>query len=139
MTKDNTIILYNSDGDGDHPAASDLAYGELAINYENENLYYKNSGDARKLIPLGYLHGITSAVQTQLDAKQASDADLTAIAALAKSNGNIIVGNGSTWVAESGATARTSLGVDAAGTDNSTNVSLANTNYLSISGQTLTG
>jgi hypothetical protein len=31
------------------------------------------------------------------------------------------------------------LGVDASGTDNSTNVSLANTNYLSISGQEITG
>ena len=34
---------------------------------------------------------------------------------------------------------RTTLGVDAAGTDNSTNVTLANTNYLSISGQEVTG
>lgn len=42
---------------------------------------------------------------------QAYDADLAAIAALAKTDGNIIVGNGSTWVAESGATARTSLGL----------------------------
>ena len=60
---------------------------------------------------LNYIDGVTSAIQTQLDAKQASDADLTAIAGLAKSDGNIIVGNGSTWVAESGATARTSLGL----------------------------
>jgi hypothetical protein len=42
---------------------------------------------------------------------QASSATLTAIAGLAVTDGNIIVGNGSTWVAESGATARTSLGV----------------------------
>jgi hypothetical protein len=35
--------------------------------------------------------------------------------------------------------ARTNLGVDAAGTDNSTDVTLANTNYLSISGQAITG
>ena len=42
---------------------------------------------------------------------QAWDADLDAIAALAKTDSNIIVGNGSTWVAESGATARTSLGL----------------------------
>ena len=42
---------------------------------------------------------------------QAYDADLTALGGLAKSDGNIIVGNGSTWVAESGATARTSLGL----------------------------
>ena len=47
---------------------------------------------------------------------QAYDADLTAIAALAKTDGNIIVGNGSTWVAESGSTARTSLGLGTAAT-----------------------
>jgi len=50
-------------------------------------------------------------LQTALDAKQASDADLTAIAGLSNADGNFIVGNGSTWVAESGATARTSLGL----------------------------
>lgn len=42
---------------------------------------------------------------------QPLDADLTAIAALAKTDGNIIVGDGSTWVAESGETARASLGL----------------------------
>jgi len=42
---------------------------------------------------------------------QAYSANLGAIAALAVTDGNIIVGNGSTWVAESGATARTSLGL----------------------------
>ena len=36
-------------------------------------------------------------------------------------------------------TARTNLGVDAAGTDNSTDVTLANTNYLSLTGQEITG
>ena len=36
-------------------------------------------------------------------------------------------------------TARSNLGVDAAGTDNSTDVTLGNTNYLSISGQEITG
>ena len=59
----------------------------------------------------------TSSIQTQIDGKQASDADLTAIAALAKADGNIIVGDGSTWVAENGATARTSLGAQAAAAD----------------------
>ena len=42
---------------------------------------------------------------------QAYDADLAAIAALAKTDSNFIVGSGSAWVAESGATARTSLGL----------------------------
>ena len=42
---------------------------------------------------------------------QAYDADLTTIAGLAKTNSNFIVGNGSTWVVETSATARTSLGL----------------------------
>lgn len=42
---------------------------------------------------------------------QAYNAGLAAIASLAKTDGNIIVGNGTTWVAESGATARASLGL----------------------------
>jgi hypothetical protein len=42
---------------------------------------------------------------------QAYDADLTALGGLAKTDSNFIVGNGTTWVAETGATARTSLGL----------------------------
>ena len=60
---------------------------------------------------LNYVDGVTSNIQTQLDALQASDADLTAIAGLSNADGNFIVGNGTTWVAESGATARASLGL----------------------------
>ena len=52
--------------------------------------------------------------------------------------GTVPVGSGGTG-ATTAAGARSALGVDAAGTDNSTDVTLANTNYLSISGQTLTG
>jgi hypothetical protein len=55
-------------------------------------------------------------LQTALDGKQPLDADLTAIAALANTDGNFIVGNGTAWVAESGATARTSLGLGALAT-----------------------
>ena len=46
-----------------------------------------------------------------ISSKQASDAGLTDIAALAVTDGNIIVGDGTNWVAESGATARASLGL----------------------------
>lgn len=52
---------------------------------------------------------------------QAYDADLAAIAALAKTDGNFIVGNGSTWVAESGSTVRTSLGLGSLATASSIN------------------
>lgn len=47
---------------------------------------------------------------------QAWDAQLDDIAALAVTDGNFIVGNGSNWVVESGATVRTSLGLVAGGT-----------------------
>lgn len=42
---------------------------------------------------------------------QAYNAKLAAVAALAVTDGNVIVGNGSTFVAENGATARASLGL----------------------------
>jgi hypothetical protein len=47
---------------------------------------------------------------------QAYDAGLADIAALAVTDGNVIVGDGANWVAESGATARTSLGLGTADT-----------------------
>lgn len=55
---------------------------------------------------------------------QAFDAGLNAIAGLAVTDGNFIVGNGSTFVAESGATARTSLGLGSIATQNSNSVSI---------------
>ena len=55
------------------------------------------------------------------------------------SDGQIIVATGSgAFAYESGATLRTSIGVDAAGTDNSTDVDLSGKDYLTISGQTIT-
>ena len=55
---------------------------------------------------------------------QAWDADLDAIAALAKTDGNFIVGNGTTWVAESGSTARTSLGLGSIATQDASSVAI---------------
>ena len=45
------------------------------------------------------------------NAYQPYDADLSTLGGLSKADGNFIVGNGSAWVAESGATVRTSLGL----------------------------
>jgi hypothetical protein len=65
---------------------------------------------------------------------QAYDADLTALGGLAKTDGNFIVGDGTTWVAESGATARSSLGLGSLATsstvsnDNWSGADLAVTN-----------
>lgn len=59
---------------------------------------------------------------------------LEAIAGLAKTDGNIIVGNGTTWVAESGATARTSLGLGTGDTPDFTGLVGTTTNDNAASG-----
>ena len=66
--------------------------------------------------------------------------DLDTLGAAA-SDGQVIVATGAgAFAYESGATLRSSIGVDAAGTDNSTDVTLVTTShdYLSISGQAIT-
>jgi len=60
---------------------------------------------------INYLDGVTSNIQTQLNALQTGDTDLAAIAALTPADSAFIVGNGSTWVAETGSTVRASLGL----------------------------
>ena len=79
----------------------------------------------------GYLNGVSSNIQSQLDAKGASNANLTAIGNLATTDGNFIVGSGSTWVAETGSTARASLGLGTISTQAS--------NSVAITGGTITG
>lgn len=98
-------------------AAGDLATAGFAMPNVSDNITASHvelnllDGATFSTAEANYLTGVTSALQTQLDAKQPLDADLTAIAALANTDGNFIVGNGSAWVAESGATVRTSLGL----------------------------
>lgn len=62
---------------------------------------------------------------------QAYNAGLQDISGLAKTDGNLIVGNGTNWVAESGATARTSLGLGSMATQNS--------NAVTITGGSISG
>jgi len=60
---------------------------------------------------LNFVDGVTSAIQTQFSNKQPLDAQLTDIAGLTPTDSNIIVGDGTNWVAETGDTLRTSLGL----------------------------
>jgi len=80
---------------------------------------------------LQYINSVSSNVQTQLDAKIATSANLTDIAALANTNSNFIVGDGSNFVAETGSTARTSLGLGTVATQAS--------NSIAITGGSITG
>jgi hypothetical protein len=70
---------------------------------------------------------------------QAYDAQLADIAGLAVTDGNIIVGDGANWVAESGATARTSLGLGTGNSPQFTAIELshASQNTLTASGGVL--
>ncbi len=63
---------------------------------------------------------------------QAWDADLDTLAGLAKTDSNFIVGNGSAWVAETGATARTSLGVGTGDSPQFTGIELGNASDTTI-------
>ena len=56
---------------------------------------------------------------------QTYDGDLTTLASMTPSDGVFIVGNGVNWVAESGATARTSLGLGTIVTQDSDDVSIS--------------
>ena len=88
---------------------------------------------------LNYLNGLNftneatfkAAVNLEIGTDvQAYDADLTTLGGLAKTDGNFIVGNGSTWVVESGATARTSLGLGSLATLSSVNAATITDNSV---------
>lgn len=67
---------------------------------------------------------------------QPLDTDLTAIAGLSSADGNFIVGSATGWVAESGATARTSLGLGTGDSVQFTSMTL--TGDLTVQGTTTT-
>jgi hypothetical protein len=75
-------------------------------------------------IELGYVDGVTSSIQTQLDGKQDFSDHLTDIGALAHSDGNIIVSNGVKWTVEKDSDARTSLGLGTIATQAADNVAI---------------
>ena len=69
-------------------------------------------------VPPGARAFVTSAVSARSSVYQPLDSDLTAIAALTPTDSHLIVGNGTTFVAETGATARASLGLGDSATKN---------------------
>ncbi len=73
---------------------------------------------------LGYIDGVTSNIQTQLNNKQDKDDHLSDIADLSHSDGNFIVSNGSKWTVENGSDARTSLGLGTIATQAANNVAI---------------
>jgi len=105
------IIVYNSGTASNTPSAGNLASGELALNYNDGKLFYKDSGGtvqviASKAAAAGVLS--FSAGTTGLTPSTATSGAVTLAGTLALANG----GTGATTVSG----AQTNLQVDPAGT-----------------------
>lgn len=106
QTNYTTIILYNSGTTTNAPSASNLASGELAINYTDGKLFYKDNSSAIQVI--GWKTTPTTAGGTGLTSYTAGDLPYYASgSALSKlgigTSGYVLQSNGSapTWVAQS--------------------------------------
>jgi len=100
------IILYNSGTTGNTPSTSNLAGGELAINYTDGKLFYKDNSSTLQVI--GWKTTPTTAGGTGLTSYTAGDLPYySSGSALSKlsigTSGYILESNGSapTWVAQS--------------------------------------
>ena len=80
---------------------------------------------------LNYLDNTRSNIQNQIDDKQKLNSNLNYISTLTPNDGAIIVGNGTRYVTEIGATARSSLGLGTMATQNA--------NSVLINGGSITG
>ena len=102
-TIDGNITINNNDS-----GSGAVSTHEGTYSHTNYNTAYSHSqlvsGNPHSVTPteLGLVIGTNT---------QAWDADLDAIAAISSADGNFIVGSAAGWVAESGATARTSIGL----------------------------
>jgi len=100
------IILYNSGTTGNTPSTSNLASGELAINYTDGKLFYKDNSSTLQVI--GWKTTPTTAGGTGLTSYTAGDLPYySSGSALSKlgigTSGYVLESNGSapTWVAQS--------------------------------------
>jgi len=100
------IILYNSGTTGNTPSTSNLASGELAINYTDGKLFYKDNSSTLQVI--GWKTTPTTAGGTGLTSYTAGDLPYySSGSALSKlgigTSGYVLQSNGSapTWVAQS--------------------------------------
>ncbi len=108
------LVITNPTGADDYATADDhLRLIKKVIKASFPNI---DAAVTASVAELNLIDGVTSTTAELnlvdgITAIQEANATLDELAALAKTDSNFIVGNGSAWVAETGATARTSLGV----------------------------
>ena len=83
-----------------------------SIDYNGNALILDADGDSKLQVSIDNRFDVTLGAVLSMSTTSAQMLLLDAIAKLTPTDSNIIVGNGTTFVAESGSTARTSLGVD---------------------------
>ena len=122
------IILYNSGTTTNAPSASNLASGELAINYTDGKLFYKDNSSAIQVI--GWKTTPTTAGGTGLTSYTAGDLPYYASGStLSKlgigTSGYVLQSNGSapTWVAQSTLSVGTATNATNVGTTDNTSSS----------------
>ena len=114
---DKTILWSNANNRWDYNQGISVTGNINATTYTGGNVTEWDSAYSDRMKWDGGATGLNAGTaRASLDLEigtdvQAYDADLTALAGLAKTDSHFIVGNGSTWVAESGSTVRTSLGL----------------------------
>jgi len=100
-----------------------------------------DSGDGKVIVAGGTSAILGTGVTLNIGGNISSGSRLNDISLLTPTDGNIIVGNNTTWVAESGATARTSLGLGTGDSPQFTNLTLTGTivNSSTVAATRLTG
>ena len=128
QTNYTSIILYNSGTTTNAPSASNLASGELAINYIDGKLFYKDNSSAIQVI--GWKTTPTTAGGTGLTSYTAGDLPYYASGStLSKlgigTSGYVLQSNGSapTWVAQSTLSVGTATNATNVGTTDNTSSS----------------
>lgn len=90
---------------------SGLTASEIVITNGSKKLVSGAVATYPSLTELTYVKGVTSAIQTQIDGKQTSDADLTTIAGLTATTDNFIQAKSSAWASRTVAQVKTDLGL----------------------------